>query len=282
MKKEPTLSRRRFLLGASVGILTLSLPISLAASARTEVKKVEVALPDLPEELDGLTVAHISDLHYGFGKFRNPESVDEIKALVMAQSPELIAFTGDLLDRTADPDWASIPLLKGLKAPLGVYAVLGNHDRHFDIRTLEKSFADAGVELLLNQSVGLQRNGRTFWVVGLDDPFTGLPDLDRATASLPPGDFRLLLVHAPDFAPRAAHFGIPLQLSGHSHGGQIRLPGIGPLVLPPLGKEYPMGLRQVPGSGTHVYTTCGLGTSIVPLRLFCRPEVTLLVLRSRA
>ncbi|RKQ88955.1 metallophosphoesterase [Brockia lithotrophica] len=280
MKKEPALSRRRFLLGASVGLLALSFSVPFAASERTEVKRVEVALPGLPKELDGLTIAHISDLHYGFGKFRNADAVEEVKAVVMAQSPELIVFTGDLLDHTADPDWASIPLLKGLKAPLGVYAVLGNHDRHFDIRALKKSFDDAGVELLLNQSVGLRRNGHAFWVIGLDDPLTGSPDMERATASVPSEDFRLLLVHAPDFVPRAAHFGIPLQLSGHSHGGQIRLPGIGPLILPPLGKEFPMGLRHVPGTGTHVYTTCGLGTSIVPLRLFCRPEVTLLVLRS--
>ncbi|WP_165847786.1 metallophosphoesterase [Ammonifex thiophilus] len=108
------------------------------------------------------------------------------------------------------------------------------------------------------------------------------PDLPGATASIPPEDFKILLVHTPDFAPQAARAGIQLQLSGHSHGGQIRLPGIGALYRPPLGREYPSGLQQVSGSGTLVYTNCGLGTTVLPLRLFCPPEVTLLTLRSRA
>jgi len=184
------------------------------------------------------------------------------------------------VDRWAGPERGKVPPLQGLAAPLGAYAVPGNHDRHLGKERMARFLAENGVELLVNRSVRLEKNGRHFWLIGLDDPLTANPDLTRAMATVPPGDLKILLVHAPDFAPRAAHAGIQLQLSGHSHGGQVRLPGIGALYCPPLGRAYPLSLREVPGSGTLVYTNRGLGTTGVPFRLFCPPEVAVLTLRA--
>lgn len=272
--------RRRGLKIVIPGLVVLLLCGLAARSGGVVVERVEVPLPGLPAELDGLTVVHISDLHYGFGQFRSEDSLAQITRLISSLDPDLIVFTGDLLDRSADPAITDTLPLEGLKAPLGVYAVLGNHDHYFGKEKIVCFLADSGVEVLVNRSVRVEKGGRHFWLIGLDDPLTGDPNLARAMAPIPPGDCKILLVHAPDFAPRAARGGIQLQLSGHSHGGQIRLPGVGALYCPPLGREYPLGLHQVPGSRTLVYTNRGLGTTVLPLRLFCPPEVTLLTLRS--
>lgn len=271
---------RRVLKMVIFGLVLLLLYGLAARSGGVVVERVGVPLSGLPAELDGLTIVHISDLHYGFGRFRSKDSVAQITRLISSLDPDLIVFTGDLLDRSADPAITDTLPLEGLKAPLGVYAVMGNHDHHFGKEKIARSLADSGIEALVNRSVRIEKNGRHFWLIGLDDPLTGDPDLARAMAPIPSGDFKILLVHAPDFAPLAARTGIQLQLSGHSHGGQVRLPGVGALYWPPLGREYPLGLHQVPGSRTLVYTNRGLGTTVLPLRLFCPPEVTLLTLRS--
>ncbi|WP_072871095.1 metallophosphoesterase [Desulfofundulus thermosubterraneus] len=271
---------RRVLKLVIPGLVLLLLYGLAARSGGVVVERVEVPLPGLPAELDGLIIVHISDLHYGFGRFRSEDSVAHMTWLISYLHPDLIVFTGDLLDRSADPALADTLPLQGLKAPLGVYAVMGNHDHHFGKEKIARSLADSGVEVLVNRSVRVEKGGRHFWLIGLEDPLTGDPDLARAMAPIPPGDFKILLVHTPDFAPHAASAGIQFQFSGHSHGGQIRLPGFGALYCPPLGCEYPLGLREVPGSSTRVYTNRGLGTTVLPLRLFCPPEVTLLTLRS--
>lgn len=287
-------SRRWFIIKLVVlGLFFLLRPIlnvilPLIASHRPVVRHVDIMLPNLPPELEGLTMVHISDLHYGFGLFSDMKAVDDIKNLVHSLHPELIVFTGDLLDQSSDPELAKTPILSGLHAPLGVYAVLGNHDRVFSERALKSAFSEAGVQLLINESVYLKRNGRAFRMVGLDDPMRGTPRLDKAMVLAPEkatsdsatNPFTILLVHAPDYAPEAARHHIPLQLSGHSHCGQIRLPGLGALLLPPLGKTYPSGLQRVLETQTFVYTNCGLGTSGLPFRVFCPPEVTKITLRT--
>ncbi|AEG16708.1 metallophosphoesterase [Desulfofundulus kuznetsovii DSM 6115] len=274
--------RRRVLKIVIPGLVLLLLYGLAAGSGSVIVERVAVPLPGLPAELDGLTIVHISDLHYGFGRFRSEDSVAQIIRLISSLHPDLIVFTGDLLDRSADPAITDTLPLQGLKAPLGVYAVMGNHDHHFGKEKIACSLADSGVEVLVNGSVRVEKGGRHFWLIGLDDPLTGDPDLAKAIAPIPSGDFKILLVHTPDFAPRAARAGIQLQLSGHSHGGQVRLPGVGAMYYPPLGRKYSLGLYKVPESRTLVYTSRGLGTTVLPLRLFCPPEVTLLTLHSGA
>ncbi|MCR4419077.1 MAG: metallophosphoesterase [Clostridia bacterium] len=263
--------------GTAVAAAVVIYSLARTSSALV-VERVDLHLPGLPPGLEGLTIVHLSDLHYGFGHFRRQEAVSRLLEMVGSLRPELIVFTGDLLDRTADPRLPATRPFAGLSAPLGVYAVLGNHDHRFGPDVISRSLETSGVRVLTNRSLRLERNGTGFWLAGIDDPLTGHPDLSSALAGVPEGEFTILLVHAPDVAPRAAQAGIDLQLSGHSHGGQIRLPGERPVYTPPLSRRYPCGLRRVPGTDTQVYTSRGLGTTALPFRLFCPPEIALLIL----
>ncbi len=132
----------------------------------------------------------------------------------------------------------------------------------------------------MNESIEFQQNGESLFIVGLDDLFNGRPDLRKALKGIPEKALKIILVHEPDYADFIKGFDswIPLQLSGHSHGGQVILPFIGPPILPPFGKLYPMGLKRVAGTDRWVYTTRGVG-NILPIRFNCKPEVTLLTLR---
>jgi predicted MPP superfamily phosphohydrolase len=124
----------------------------------------------------------------------------------------------------------------------------------------------------------LERAGKRLWVAGVDDVLEGKPDLQQALKGIPASDPVVLLSHEPDWADYVSRYPVDLQLSGHSHGGQIRLPGFPPPMLPALGRKYPMGLRKV--KQTTLYTNIGLGTIVVPIRFMAKPEVTLFTLRT--
>jgi predicted MPP superfamily phosphohydrolase len=164
-----------------------------------------------------------------------------------------------------------------------VYAVPGNHDYWTDIDQVAAELGAAGLTLLRNESRRLEAADgadAALWLVGLDDVMERHHDLEAALAGVPVDEPVLLLVHEPDFADEAARapHHLVLQLSGHSHGGQVNLPILGRPVLPWLGRKYPAGLRSVTGSGLQVYTNRGIGLIAPPLRFNCRPEVTLLTL----
>ena len=129
-----------------------------------------------------------------------------------------------------------------------------------------------------NQSVAIEREGARFWLAGVNDVLSRTADLARTLRGIPAGEAVVLLVHEPDFADHASKFPIDLQLSGHSHGGQVRIPLLPPLYLPAMAKKYVMGTYQV--GALPLYTNAGLGTVGVPVRLNCPPEITLVTLRS--
>jgi predicted MPP superfamily phosphohydrolase len=168
-------------------------------------------------------------------------------------------------------------MLRELKPPMGMFAVLGNHDVNSDHRWITEIIEANGIPVLRNRSVPIEKGIARFWLAGVDDVLEGKPDLDLTLRSVPPEETVILLAHEPDFADQAARHPVDLQLSGHSHGGQIWLPGIGAPWLPPLGREYPRGLRKV--GGLTLYTNIGLGTIRLPVRLNCPPEITMLRLR---
>lgn len=239
------------------------------------LEQIPVALPQRPPQLPTLTIGQLSDLHVGAAIA--PYLVEEAVALLNAQWPDLVVITGDFV--TAGPLYLkpAARSLAALTAPLGVYAVLGNHDYWCGARHLRQLLEARGIRVLVNEAERIAHASGDFWLIGLDDVLCGKPDLDKALAGVPENSLRILLAHEPDVADTAARYGIALQLSGHSHGGQIRHPG-GPLVLPKLGRRYPRGLQQVPGSETFVYTNRGIGTAGPPLRLNSPPQVTVLKL----
>ncbi|RPI52439.1 MAG: metallophosphoesterase [Chloroflexi bacterium] len=278
-------SRRRFLSWTLGACLAAGAAASATAGyalalepAWLLVKRVSVLLPGLPPALDSLAIAHLTDLHWGVYT-----GLREVRAAVEAANalqPDLVVLTGDYVLGSATYAELCAAELAALRAPLGVHAVPGNHDYWTDIATVSGALAAAGLPLLRNEARRLEVGTTPLWLAGLDDVYEGHDDLDTALAPVPQGEPVLLLVHEPDFAARAAlaPWSILLQLSGHSHGGQVRLPLVGRPILPWLGRIYPAGLQAVPGAALQVYTNCGVGVVEPPVRFNCRPEVALLTL----
>jgi uncharacterized protein len=277
------MDRRSFLRVAAAGVAAGAGAAALGAGWATliepnwpVVERVNVTLPRLPARLDGLRVAQLSDLH--ISQYTTAGDIGRAAALAMRQSPDLLVLTGDFIWREVW-EYADdlVEPLRTLRAPLGVYAVLGNHD-HWEGATLAaRVLGEAGVTLLVNQALRLDTEA-PLWLAGLDDVWERKHDIRAALAGTPDDECKLLLVHEPDFADRAASFPVDLQLSGHSHGGQINLPRYGRPVLPYLGQKYPAGLYQV--GDLALYTNRGIGVISPPVRLNCPPEVTLLTLRA--
>lgn len=273
------MKRRRFL--ALAAGATAGLAVGTAACAQgqdtwaLQVTRWRVPLPELPRALDGVTVAHLSDFHVG--QEVPAEFVGRALRLAMHHRPDLIALTGDYISH----DWRNLASIRrdlaALDAPLGVYACLGNHDSFCDrARFIREGLQDAGVPVLSNAAHRLQVQDDA-WVVGLDDPCTEHHDFDRALKDVPAGAFRLMLAHTPEVVGSAEQLGVDLLLTGHTHGGQVNLPLIGPPVVPTrYGPKYAWGLfaRGV----TRLVVNRGVGVVAPAVRYRCPPEVVLLTL----
>jgi predicted MPP superfamily phosphohydrolase len=283
-------SRRRFLQGSTAVAATGALAVLgdgvIFEANRPQVVSVEIPLSRLSEAWDGFRIAQLSDLHYDdhFSVVPIRKAVDLVKSL----KPDLIVLTGDfitspfvnrrplVLIKAAKAIEPCAQILAEMQAPFGVLATLGNHDVSTDPAHITAALEAQGVAVLRNRAVPLERNGARLWLSGLDDVLEGKYDLKLTLKDVPPTEPVVLLAHEPDFADYAHH--VDLQLSGHSHGGQIRLPGIGAPVLPVMGRKYPKGLRRI--GPLTLYTNVGVGTVIMPMRLNCPPEVTLITLRA--
>jgi len=241
-----------------------------------EVVRIALPLRRLPPRLDGLTVAQISDIHAG--NALNAAQIHRFVAMTNALSPDITVVTGDMFQSEPESAQMCARELSALHAPLGVYAIMGNHERRLPPEQGEAPFRCAGLTVLCNAAQQIRVNGASLWMVGMDDLLKCLGDLTLALRGVPDETCKILLVHEPDFADQAAQLPIDLQLSGHTHGGQVRLPGIGPLILPRLGRRYPMGLYRV--GDMWVYTNRGLGMARPAVRVNCPPEITLFTLRS--
>jgi predicted MPP superfamily phosphohydrolase len=170
-----------------------------------------------------------------------------------------------------------MPSLARLNAKHGIFSCLGNHDLWTDVNVVTEAFKQVRMPLLVNQGVPISLGTDTLYLASLDDGWSGKPDLDAAMEEWPEGAPTVLLMHEPDLATQySLDKRINLQLSGHSHGGQVRFPFVGALILPYLSWKFPMGLYDV--NGMWLYTNRGLGTTNVPLRVNCSPEITELTL----
>jgi uncharacterized protein len=247
-----------------------------------EVKQIKIALPHLDSAFSGYRIVQLTDLHVGDGidRAQLTKVVDTVNALaVNILSPDLIVLTGDFVTRNPARHAALLTsTLAGLHARDQIIAVLGNHDV-FDGNgpAVTKSIFKAGVVLLENTIYTLQRNGTTLHIAGVGDVWYGAAKLDRVLARLPATGAAIMLAHEPDFADETAATGrFGLQLSGHSHGGQIHIPVFNKL--PPFGRKYPYGRYQV---GEMIqYTSRGIGAPGIHARFNCRPEISVFTLAS--
>lgn len=244
-----------------------------------EVKPVAVTLPNLSSEFEGYKIVQLTDIHAD--RWMNPDRLRRIVRIANRQNPDLVALTGDYVTRANTKYLSTLAVLDQLTPPDGTLAILGNHDSYGNPLTLVEAMNQAGVHLLWNEVEAIHRGNATLAIAGAGDALAGDVNLDRIMWQMPADGAGILLVHEPDFADRAASVHrFDLQLSGHSHGGQIKLPFVGVRRLTPrMAKKYPSGLYQV--DQLLQYTSRGVGlSSRIRARLNCRPEVTVLTLHA--
>lgn len=276
-------SRRTFLkggllLGGSAALGTLGFacyePYDLSLTS------LDIRLPRIPAEFDGFRLVQLSDIH--FGEYIREEHVTAAVDRVNRLNPDLVVMTGDFVtappmsidrQKAAQQIWPCARILRGIRAPYGIIATLGNHDYDTDPHLITEALKENGIEVLRNRARPIELRGARFWLAGIDDALKGRADPAAALQGVPQGEAAVVAVHEPDFADTVAHYAVDLQISGHSHGGQVRLPLIGPPYLPKMGRKYPIGLRRL--GPLHLYTNRGIGVIGVPFRFMCPPEVTL-------
>jgi predicted MPP superfamily phosphohydrolase len=245
---------------------------TLIEPRRPVLEQITLRLPHLPLGLDGVRIGQLSDLHLGH-PYTEANTRWAVAQMVAAQ-PDLLVFTGDFVSFQHTID--QLPtLLAPLHAPLGIYAVPGNHDYWEGFGLIREALAPLGIQFLINAHRILHVHGEPFALLGIDDLWEGESDLEAALHGVPAQMPKLLLSHVPDVADRAAAAGVAVQLSGHTHGGHVRAPLLGPFALPRHGTRYPNGL--LPIGGMQLYVTRGMGG--MPLRFACPPEATLITLR---
>ena len=280
-------TRRKFIrLTAAAGIAALAADTTLLAPNRVRIVRQQIALPRWPARLEGFTIALLSDFHYD--PYFSVHPIHSAIPLVNDLHPEMIVLTGDFVSAPWVGDAAAAAskaepcaqLLRQLHAPHGVWAVLGNHDVFTDPDRVTAALQSNGIQVLSNQSASCERDGARFWLAGVDDVLGGTADLNATLHGIPAGEPTVLLAHEPDYADYVSRHSVDLQLSGHSHGGQVRIPFLRPLYLPLLAHKYIWGLYQI--GGLTLYTNPGLGTVGAPVRMNCPPEITLITLRPAA
>lgn len=275
-----TLSRRAFLgsgllgaAGIACGVGGVGLYSLGVAPYAPVVERITVALRGMPPSAPPIRVVQLSDIHIR-PRF---SAADVRRAVEIANSlqPDLAVLTGDFAYHDAGLVFDAAVELGRLSARLGRFAVLGNHDYWTDAQVVSEALTRNGIDLLTNTATQVDRD-TGLWLGGVDDAWAGQPDLARALELIPETAPAVLLCHEPDFADNVpARIG--LQLSGHTHGGQVRIPGLGAPLLPMLGVKYHIALNQA--AETLVYVNRGLGVINPPVRFNCPPEITLVMLK---
>lgn len=241
-----------------------------------DITRMELPLKNLPSAFAGTRLVHFSDVHLGFNK--DAHDLARLVKHIKESEPDMICFTGDIVDSDAEDLKDSVALLAELSAPLGKYAIFGNHD-YKNTELLSSLLQTAGFRLLRNQSYLIKRGGAVMAVAGLEDMLKSRPDPEAALKGIPEGTCTVLMMHEPDYADEAEGYPFALQLSGHSHGGQVRLPFVGAPYTPFGSLKYISGLYYTGKNAMPVYVNRGFGETYMPFRLLCRPELTVLTLR---
>ena len=247
-----------------------------------EITQLSLKLPRLDPAFKGLKLVQLSDFH--LGQWLTKEQLDNVIKLVLEQSPDYVLLTGDFVEYRPykrPNEWAtyeeSIQTIRtsfaALSASCPTLAILGNHDHRVGTEWIQSALSDAGVTVLRNSVHTLQRGRSKLHFAAVDDVLEQMDEFDKVMRTLPADGAAILLVHEPDFADLSAATGrFDLQLSGHTHGGQIVLPLVGPPILPSMGRKYPSGEYRV--NDMLLYTNRGVGVTTVNARFNCRPEIT--------
>ncbi|MDM8531468.1 metallophosphoesterase [Anaerolineales bacterium HSG25] len=239
------------------------------------VEQIQIPLKGLGSALEGFKIVQLSDFH--LRPFTQIDLIQEAVRISNSLKPDLVVLTGDYVWYEVEAIFDLTLTLAALQAKHGVYSTMGNHDLWTDVGIVRQGFDEVGLPILDNQGLVITEGKDSLYIAGLDDGWSGKPDLRTAMSDWQEGMPVVLLMHEPDLADKYSLDGrIGLQLSGHTHGGQIRFPGIGAVILPYLGWKYDMGLYQV--RDMWLYTNRGIGVTNEPVRYNCPPEITEFIL----
>jgi uncharacterized protein len=246
---------------------------------RIEVNEYRVPMPGMGRELDGLRIVHLTDIHHGL--YFSAEALAAAVELANSLEPDLVALTGDYVSYSRNFAHSAAELLGGLRAPRGVFAVLGNHDFRVGADLVTRALRRSGIEVLRNRHTLLREGGAELFLAGVDDLWFN-SNLPRALRSIPRGRPVVLLSHNPRIVVSAAHYSVDLVLCGHTHGGQVRLPFLERMRngnTSAKGRRFHTGWDAI--GRTQIYISRGIGTIVVPLRVACPPEMPMFTLMSR-
>jgi hypothetical protein len=286
---KPDITRRRFL---KVGLYCaggLALYAGEVERHWVDVTEQDISLQGLPQAFDGMRLAQLSDIH--LDEFTEPAFLRHVVDRVNRLHPDMVLLTGDYVSDgigskkfAVGAAWQCANILTKLECGK-VYAVLGNHDLGVGADEVTAALVDNGIPVLRNTFLSIERSGGRIWLAGLDDPVAGKPDPERAIPTFirnVSNEPVVLMCHAPDYADlllkQPAGAAVALMLSGHTHGGQVRLPFLGATALPELGRRYIEGRFRL--GALQLYVNRGIGTIGVPFRFNCPPEITLFTLRT--
>ena len=282
------LTRRNFLIAGAAGAAGVALYSSEVERHWVETTDLDIKLAGLPEAFDGIRIVQLSDIH--FGEFTEQFFLRRVVEKVNQLRPDVVLLTGDFVTQGVPGEeyatgegWKCAAVLNGI-ACRERYAILGNHDVLVNPTGVTEALSQNAIRVLRNGCLPLERSGSRVWLAGLDDALEGNPDIDAAIPERirnQPNEPVILMCHAPDYVRRIlahpAGKSVSFMLSGHTHGGQVRIPFLRPLALPPMGRRYVEGHFQL--GNLQLYVNRGIGTVNLPIRFNCPPEITVFTLR---
>jgi uncharacterized protein len=282
---EAIVTRRNFLGLASLAAAGMAFYAGEIARHELDIVFRTIHLPHLPDAFAGFKIVHISDFH--LEEFTEDAFLEAVVRRVNMLDADLVVLTGDFVSNKPLPKHLSFgfavrcaSILSHLQCSLR-YAVLGNHDGLVSTPAVTEALTTHGIPVLANRYIPLEREGQRLWLAGIEDALEGRPDLSKALPAHrnPDHEPLILLAHEPDFADFAIGRQVSLVLSGHTHGGQILLPFLPPLLLPALGRKYIHGFFNFQ-DGMQLYVNRGIGAVNLPFRFRCPPEITVLTLQA--
>lgn len=280
MNREIFMTRRFFLKAIISSILTF---IGVVSGTYAYAYYIEPRLlmnerqriisRNIPKGFNDFKIVQFSDTHIGF-QF-SLQQLEKLVEKINHENPDIIVFTGDLIDEPQNFTSKNelIHILNGLRATVGKYSVFGNHDHGgYGTDMIKEIMEQANFTLLNNDNIVIEKDSERLVIAGIDDVMLGKPNLEQALINVKSDDYTILLAHEPDIADRVASYPVDLQLSGHSHGGQVRFPLIGHLYTPPYAEKYVRGKYTLNDEQMTLYVSTGVGTTRLPLRFLCQPQ----------
>ena len=261
-------------LRAIAGNLSKVAKLAIEEANSLSLERVEITLEKLPSKLDGFRIVHLSDIHHS--PFTGLDHIKRVVKISNRLKPDIFLLTGDYVSHHSEFVGPAAEVLGELRAEYGTHACLGNHDHWTDADLVTHLFRGEGINVLINEGFRLETNGGSFWLAGVDDYMVGKTDVASALKGSFPDELKILLAHNPIIFRQSVRSSVDLTLSGHTHGGQIKL----------RDEDRRIIRRRKLSSGLHkrvdsqIYITRGIGTVVLPVRFQCPPEISLLELRS--